>query len=328
MYQFRPQKSRKLADNNSLDRIDFAIFQLISASIPTSARIVLCVVIALIKLGYTGSSCSIGAFLKVLNRIGFPMSERTLYRSMAILEAQGYISRRKFRLGPNRFKCIIKFNEAALAYWTGHKTSKIAPINTHISPQLPIQQEEDLTKSNFGVNSCNSTNINKQPRAGARATNINSKQPKTKRRTDPILYTLLLLLKNAPKDVRRFAYDRARWELSAGEDLTSGHSGVPWEYWASRWTELPTDVRDRTMKHEILPLLTDRSAMSIPEPTHEFLCPLPPCAAVVTREPSPELNCGGSAQSDNTAATIQLDQEDLEILRAANLALEKKRAYG
>jgi hypothetical protein len=317
--------SGKTAQNRDLERIDYTVFSIVDGNIPLRSRIVLSLFVSLAKLGYSRFGGNIGALLHCLNRIGGQMAERTLYSHLAVLERSGYIRRNKYRVGTDHFRTVIDIDSAALAYWIGGRTGNVVPYPTqsHVSPSMPIVQEDPGTINNSHVNSRNLTNKYKEPRGRARD-HKDRKKPTTRTRENPIIYTMRLIAHR--RGLHRSDWfrirDRARWEISAGEDLVAGHSGILWSEWLGRWASMSWAEREAACSAEIIPKLQSTKSMGMLFDGFavDFECQPDPTGA--------DISGGESTPDFDSAAAVNLGEEAFRLLEAARLESIRRRAAG
>lgn len=243
---------------------------------PRARRTLACYV-AIVKMGYEGVSSPMGAVADAVWRVssGESRSVRTLQRANAELETAGYIRRVEYRVGKRSREGLIFFNSDAFSYWTGRISEKIIPLKcsttcdmSHISPGTTSCRTLEVTTEVSSVTSCiSSFNSNIQPRAGARAINIDNdresqKSKPSRKRKNAVLFSLchvLGVIGDLPRADRARARARAECELkaeSAGVELVNP-SGVDWRYWSSRWAEMSIVERESMVRREILPNLID-----------------------------------------------------------------------
>jgi hypothetical protein len=313
------------------------------------ARRLLQLYVSIVKMSYTGLSAPLGAISDTLTRAldGSSASVRTIQRANRELAESNFVfiyqCRTKF--------CRIKFNLEAFSFWTGRKSHKITPLNTnthnvvscetmsHSVLHTPNCRTVDRTNIPCVVNSRNITDLKQQQRAGARASNIRSKN-----RKNPVIFSLLCVLRSAkgmhPSD-RQFARKRAQCEwdaLGAGVELVNP-SGVDWQYWSGRWSEMPISVRESTINREILPVLLNRGAIQsgepcIPPPTvteHIFENPSTPSPIELSNMLNNLKNLMSAANSPPKASipiAAVLPQNNLSAAELAILDGARRRARG
>lgn len=272
-YTKQRKTATKFASEFDISRIEFAIIERRNNKLDNKSNMLLSCFVALSKLGNNGISSPIYHILKMLNRNGYNISQRSIFRALSQLQSLGYITRQKYRTGDDRFRTIIRFADDAFSYWTQKRTSKIAPIPTrndtsYNDSQLPNWQEEDLTNTNYRVNSCNYNNKYTKQRASARDqiyfSKNDQKQPQSKRKKRNSVLTSILIcldkIRELHRSDRKRALSTARCEIhaiDAGVQIIGG-SGIDWKYWMSRWDNFSIPVREMTAKNEIIPLLLSR----------------------------------------------------------------------
>lgn len=245
----RQIESTKKAKINDLERINFVVRDGTFPNLSNRASSVLALFIALVKLGYIGISAPIAAIEQAIERSGYHLSGRTLYRALSELQLLGFITRKKCRIGHDKFETHICFIQNRFEFWTRRNVPKL-PTSSHISPCLPNCQESPGTKIYTVVNSSNSSNKSKEPRARA---------SRFKNWIDPILYTLLIVTKK-DRD-RKLVIARARLEIESKREgiVPAGCSGVDWD--RPSWQEMPFGIRESICRREILPLLRNRETL-------------------------------------------------------------------
>ncbi len=274
---------QRFAQNSTLERVEWAITTEIGHHLPIRSRAILAVIGSLIRLGYTGFGGHISALARCVERLYGACSARTIYRHLSAIESEGFICRTKYRTGPNRFRTVVEFNLPALSYWAGKRYDNVIPCKS-VSSVLTKVQKDLGTITNHRVNSCNLSNKYNQPRAeeARRRARDRIDGKKHRHKTNPIILTLKILTWKYHR-IDRHEWDwlrrRAEWELSAGDSLVSGHSGIPWPDWERRWTEMSIAERERAAMTEIVPLLRSRSALDISDPVpvqnHQERSPIP-----------------------------------------------------
>lgn len=304
----------RLASAQKIRSIDFAAGGIAgTGSLSPRARRTLSFYVVLVRMEFGGITAPMGAIADAIYRSshGEAGSVRTLQRANSELEERGYIRSANYRRGERANGAVIYFNLEAFAYWTGRQTGPIIPLPTPshnvVSRETMCDTAAHTTDWRGSEVTGNRSSLNSQDpgvktnsqRAGARASNTSS----PRRKKNAVLYSLGVVLA-ATSDLhrtdRRAARARARCEidaLAAGLELVNP-SGVDWPYWSKRWGELAIEVRESTIRREILPLLLGRTTP--PPPIPESL----PCPEIpeLPTEPAP------------TA----------EEVRAARLALEER----
>lgn len=261
----------KVCHPSDLEKVSFVILENTHVPVSGRAKIVLSLFISVSKLGYSEIHCPIGKIISVLeSRIGQSISERSMFRYLSEIESQSIIHRHKYRAGKDRFNTKIQLDPGFFSYWSRKKTHKVTPIPTcdHTSSQLPKWQESAWTEDNPRVNteysssSVSERDIHNRPRGRAC-----DQYTKRRKRENPLIYSC----RHACKGRRdaRFIIARATWELRVGQDI-SGHSGVDWEYWGTRWNSFGKAQKDATMSGQILPLLANRSTLHHENFVNEF----------------------------------------------------------
>jgi hypothetical protein len=276
----------RLAYVNFVRNIEFSQSGIIgTGTLSPRARRTLSVYVAAAKMGYEGISAPLGAIADAVYRTSFGEagSIRTLQRSNRELENAGYIRIGNLRIGKNSRCALIFFCLRSFSYWLQRRQKNVSPL-----PQRQVCEERydnsphatscrtfDPTNYTDRVNSSYiNNNSDKKPHAGACAINESNKQ-KRKKRSD-VLFSLEKVLSAGDNDFcrrdRRMIRARAGCEVKA---ITAGieiinHSGIDWSYWERRWKDFSIEVRESTVKREILPLLfgDHRAARAeIPSPT-------------------------------------------------------------
>jgi hypothetical protein len=185
---------------------------------------------------------------------GQTASVRTLRSALAELEAAGYLTRRRCRLGADRAHAIIEIHQERFVYWTKIRSGNVIPCEpvSHNSPHRQVLPADDRRiKHRVNTSSYSSleeTNV-KEQRAGARS---KKSAKKKNHHYHPIVYTLLCCLPPGPDKAK--IVEIARGELAGG----ANRSGVDWEYYRRLWPALdcrPGGRRETTARFEIVPVL-------------------------------------------------------------------------
>lgn len=218
--------------------------------------------VAIARMGFDGIDAPIGAISSSLYRVlGQTKSDRTVFRGLSDLEANGFILRRSFRIGENRMRCLVRFNESAFRFLTAKKE----PTSEYINSQLTKSQSSDRMNINLRVNSCNSSSY-KKPRE--------REQDKFQNWSHPIVFTLICLLGKTPRDRKLIA--RAKTEImaeQAGIGIIGG-TGLEWSSFAKSWQKMAPAVREGIARADILPALR-RSEGPPPASQHAQVEPTP-----------------------------------------------------
>jgi hypothetical protein len=267
---------RRLATAGKIRSIDWAKSGIAgTGSLSPRARRTLAVYVVLVKMDFGGVSAPQGAIADAIYRSshGEAGSIRTLQRANTELEERGFI-RRSCR------GTVIWFNLDAFSYWTQRRAGVVSPLPTSahnvVSRETKCEEHlhttscrtSDVTTHRSRVTSDNPlVNSNYKPRAGARADNnrdinatreVASRTPR--KRKNAVLFSLgcvLGTLSELHSADRRAVRARAQCEVQAlagGVELINP-SGVDWEYWRTRWEKMAIQVRESTIRREILPLL-------------------------------------------------------------------------
>jgi hypothetical protein len=299
--------------------------------------------LACLRLGYTELRVPIGALRTAVAR-NAQYSERTLYRALRELENNAVIWRRQFRLDYDNRLSIISINRAAFTYWL-ERNKNVSPCRTsaHTHTQLPIRQNDDLTK--IRCSNSKSTYIKSRPRAGARASQGSS----IKKRPDlpAMLFTLAAILTPRrfwpSKDSESFANGNFLFEVAKSEYERPGSTDCPvdFAFWRKRWGDMNIDRREITARTEIIPYLKNcrivvkkqkrknlekKSKKSVKTVMLSDRSPRICSASEISYFVS-QLNFG--LRSDfppqgRPEATLSLSEQDLEILRTANAKAKRK----
>jgi len=261
----------RLAYVNFVRNIEFSQSGIIgTGTLSPRARRTLSVYVAAARMGYEGISAPLGAIADAVYRTSFGEagSIRTLQRSNRELENAGYIRIGNLRIGKNSRCALIFFCLSSFSYWLQRRQKNVSPLpqrksyeeRCDNSPHATSCRTFDPTNYTDRVNSSYiNKNSDKKQHAGARA--INKSKQKRKKRSD-VLFSLEKVLSNSGGDFcrqeRRMIRARAGCEVKA---MTAGieiinHSGIDWAYWERRWKDFSIEVRESTVKREILPLLS------------------------------------------------------------------------
>jgi hypothetical protein len=262
--------------------------------------------ISVSKLGYSGISAPIGAIEKTLSRVGYTMARRSVFRSLAELESNGFFVRSMYRVGPNRFSTIINFVPSRFEFWTKKPPNVVDCIKiSHTNPQVPNWQEDPGTKITPRVNSCNISKIRNKPRARAGVNKIH-----------PVLYTLKCVLSAMRAKDRKFLLARASYEIesAAAGVSAAGLSGALWD--RPSWRDMPIALRESICRREILPALRDSSTLMAGGDCSEFL-------GAILQDGETELPIESPRIEDRCRTIpnlppLSLSLEELEILSRAS----------
>lgn len=306
----------RLANASKIRTIDFALSGIGgTGSISPRARRALAVYVALVKMDFGGIAAPMGAIADAVWRSshGEARSIRTLQRANRELEERGFIRCQTFRPGERSKGAVILFETASFSYWTKKTFRNVQPLPTQshnvVSRETMCDtvahtttcHASDRRNDNSRVNTPNIIpSSNKEPR-DARAIDTNGKKSKRPRR-NPVLFSLVQVLAAAAglhRCDRKVARNRAEVEIKAAAAgvVLVNPSGVDWDYWEKRWSEMPIAVRESTIRREILPLLLGIES----EPT----AAAPVVEAFEAFEPTPA------------------ETPTAEDIRAARIALEK-----
>jgi hypothetical protein len=249
------QLSGRVARKHELYSIVHCNFSLPGTiSLSPRARRYLFFIISLVQCGYCRIEATMGVISDAIYRSqGQTASVRTLQSALAELEAAGYLTRRKCRLGTDRDHSVIELHVERFVYWTKIRCGNVIPCSTetHNNPRrqnLPSDDRE--IKHRVNSSSCSSleeSNVQEQ-RAYARSKN----SAKKKHHYHPIVYTLLCCLPSSPDKTR--VIEIACGELAGGEN----RSGIDWDYYSRLWPALdcrPGGRRETTARREIVPAL-------------------------------------------------------------------------
>jgi hypothetical protein len=302
---------KKLAKSNDLSKITFSILQIAHSLSPLERRW-FSLFVCLAKLGFDGISLGIGELTDHEYRInGQTHSERSTYRALAGLESKKFITRSKFRIGPDKFKTMIGFEKEYFAWYLKKRFKDVTPIptGTYTVTPLPSWQEDNLTSNSKELVS----NIVPRSLESNKRAKSEKQNPKIASYLLPILITFRSILPGA----RRFSpADRARIFRRLENELESGDylSGNDWGYWADRWREL-RDVRDNIALTELAPplLAPDYGRMNDDHSLDKLVNALanPPPAADWQVVP------GRSELAYHRPPKLSLSREELELLEAA-----------
>lgn len=313
------RQSIKFAKINDLERLNFVVKDGSFPNISNKSSSVLALFIALVRLGYSGISAPIAALEKAVEKSGYHLSERTLYRALSELQNLGFITRKKLRIGHDKFETSIEFVLNRFEFWTKRNVPK-NPTSSHISPCLPNCQESPRTKIYPSVNSSESSKKIKEPRARASC---------FKNWINPVLYTLLVITKK-DRD-RKLVIARARLEIESQKEgvMPAGHSGVDWD--RPSWREMPFGVRESICRQDVLPLLRDRETLmpaengGVGEIIERFSQNLFQDHSAASVPTVPEIS---GVVLHPQPRPIVLEQLEMDILSAAAERASQRRAYG
>lgn len=276
------------ANANRIRTIDFARSGIDgTGTMSPRARRALAVYVVLIRMGFVGVIAPMGAIADAVFRSshGESGSIRTLQRAHRELEQRGYIRCAVHRPGRRARGAIVHFCGEAFSYWTQIRQNNVSPLPTqeHISADATTCRPPDRTRDQVSSNSSDSLEkVNTEPRAGARA---NKNRSRNRPKKNAVLFSvdkaLQAMVDRTHRADRTAARARARCEvaaIAAGIALVNP-SGVDWEYWGRRWTDMSWQVREATAAREIIPLLLPSAdlarstapAANLPSPVLEHL---------------------------------------------------------
>lgn len=222
-----------------------------------------------LKFGFDGIKAPIEALAAAHWRSNSRANQsvRSAYMALAWLEANGWISRRKLRLGYDRFSTTISLNREKFAYFLKRADVGECSIPSQGSPQLQGLQNVDRTSTttpHLRSNSSNATYANCKPCAKSASNKTRSARPKHYQ--EPIRYTCGLMLQDSPD--KKQLLNRLDAELAS----KTFRNTLDWSYWVSRWTTMTHDEREFCAENDLLPAL--RSVVKVrprPEPgEHKF----------------------------------------------------------
>lgn len=316
--QCKQIQDKKQAKEQDLERIIFVVKDRTYPNLSNKGGAVLSFMIALFRLNYSGITACNHSILQTIEKTGYHMSERTLYRALAELESLGFFKRSKFRVSHDHFKTKIEFlDDRFLFFKKSNSPSPVTQTHTqnYTSPYLPNWQESPRTKINIHVNSSNysAKELNK-PRARASS---------FKNWVHPVLFSLMCVLKREKDRDRAYLISRARFEIEAeGRGLEiAGSSGVDWS--RPHWQEMPYNQRESIIRQEILPALRSKASV---EAANNGVSEL--IAAMFTepiREVHRPIDLQAERREPQREPIIDLPLEDLRILQEARYRAALKR---
>jgi hypothetical protein len=300
--------------------------------------------------------CTVDHLAAVHRRVGLEGSPSTIRRALASLEALGFLSRRRCRLGPDRLGLLIEIHRDRWQFWLKQRSEK-PPTSVYIPPRQSIGPGEDRTITTPRVNLPNSVESKNKPQESGQKIH----------RYHPIVYTLMCLLKRTQATDRVALLRRAEGEIAleaSGLDVVN-HSGVPWSQYERAWREMSVATREPFAAAEIVPRLRaalDTSGnmtatrdgleldagtelgqhdpvdagVEIKRPLEKSCCDAE-LAVIVRRLASRDfaVTSGGEAGAPAPAPSpldagvdIDLGADELEILRAADRAVVRRRSQG
>lgn len=230
------------ANSSDLQRVQFTINTIGAGQLTPKARQYLALIVSLVRMGYTGIACPIGAITRKVHEMTGRYKDSSTYAAFRELETAGFIRRNKYRVGADHFGTKITFNLPAFAYWTkqGNKKVSALPTITYSSPYL-----QKIDKDTFTISSHHSNSpITYIKRAKQCATNIKNGV----RKWIPVINTIRVLC-GSP---RAPEVSQANAEISG---QVENRSGIDWQYWAPRWPEMTIAARESTARRELLPRL-------------------------------------------------------------------------
>lgn len=241
---------KKFARVNDLDRIRSTWVSLEGlGDLPIYVRTWIPYLTVVLKFGFDGIKAPIealtGAHYRSNSRAN--RSVRSTYMALSWLEANGWISRRKLRLGYDRFSTTISLNREKFRFFL--RRADVGPCRTepHVSPQLHDLQNVDRTSTTpSSLRSIDSSATLAKSKPCAKSANNNSRP---KHHQDPIRYSCFLALQDSPD--KKQLLNRLDAELSSKTYRTT----LDWSYWISRWTTMTHDERDFCAANDLLPAL-------------------------------------------------------------------------
>jgi hypothetical protein len=198
--------------------------------------------------------CTVDHLAAVHRRVGLEGSPSTIRRALASLEALGFLSRRRCRLGPDRLGLLIEIHRDRWQFWL--KRPEKPPTSVYIPPRQSVGPGVDRTSTTPRVDLPNRVeNRNKPQESGQKKVH----------RYHPIVYSLMCLLKRQGAPDRQALIRRAEGELAleaSGLEVVN-HSGVPWAQFERAWREMGISSREPFAAAEIVPRL--RAALERPD---------------------------------------------------------------
>lgn len=324
----------RVCRENQLYSITYNVLPLVGCQeLSPRARRYLAFFISVVKCGYHSIIANADTIADSIFRAqGQTKSVRTLQYALTELEAAGFISRRKYRVGDNHFKTVIELHTDRFIYWTKIKSKKVVslPTQTHISSYVQGLQIDDrrnqspcLTPKNTYLNEHN------KQRAGTRS------KPYANFKHIPIIFTLLTILKGKPDRGKIVAY--AQREI----DGYSKQTDIRWNYWSAIWQSMPVCEREGIARVDFLPRL--RQALSSPvsplmgptveEKTTEIMPdnskgplsdPLLLIRAMIEKTTPPEETKPDPPKEPPKEEKIVLTHEELAVLLPAKYAVKNR----
>ena len=211
----------------------------------------------------TGIKTSIGELSCATKCANVGMSPATVRRALADLENDGYLRRKKCRLGDDRLGIQIIINFSKFAYWLQKASDKIIPLVTR--PYNDAYQSNRLGDDRtITISQVNTRDIDiNSNHARETISNKNSSKKFEFLKTHPVLLTLWILCKGTPEI---HLFNRATQEVLSEENgsRVENHSGVPWEHYAANWSDMLQSTRDQFARTQILPKLRGKLPESTP----------------------------------------------------------------
>ena len=245
----------KVARINDLYTIEYCVFSIPGTSdLSARERRYLFFLISLVKSGYTEIRAPMAVISDAIYRSqGQTASVTTLRTAFRELEARGFITRGKCRIGRDVTGALIRIHVERFVFWTKIRTHNIAPLPTQCDNSRPQQvlPGDDRRNTTIGVNS-QDYSIKRKEGSNARA---HSKKSAKIHKYHPVVYTLLCVLPQSPQ--KKSAIQLAEREIASG---SSSQSGIDWPHFARLWRALdpsPGGGRERTARREIAPLLIE-----------------------------------------------------------------------
>lgn len=257
----------------------------------------------LLKFGFDGVKAPIGALTLAHWRANARAnrSERSTFMALAWLEANGWITRRRLRLGENRFLAIIEINRGKFSFFlklldvTSEPTCMI-PQDNH--PPLQTMHSSDPMNTKIPSNNLNTTNatmaigskICAKPDKPATKT-----KEKTQHYQHPIRYTCFLLLAEATD--RQSVLRRIDAEI-AGK---TQHTSFDAKWFSARWLTMSHTEREFFAAQNIIPAIRAELKNGSPNKTSVSKCN----TTRIATQPKPEHLNSLSSDEQSELAKIQ-----------------------
>lgn len=253
MYSNTAQKIKsqiKTARNSDMGKISFLITDRKVPGLNGKCRDTLMFLVALAKIGYTEIVAHVAAICNAIETAGgCSISERSVRRSFSQLETLGFISRKKFCYGTNRYQTHIILHLDRFEWWLNKKKAQTPQI-THSRPKWP---DTPMTSNNNTL--CNSKNsfIYSNSKPVEKSTN-KTKKPYSNW-LHPVLYSVIQSAKRlkVPAVMLKYVIATCEAEITGEKIGFESQTGIEWN--RSQWQKMTISEREAVARIDILPRL-------------------------------------------------------------------------